>query len=78
MSTKIDVAPDEKTSAREAEPLSIIGKPNMKVDAMAKVSGETLFADDHALPRMLFCKLLRSPHPHARIVNVDVRKAQAM
>ena len=78
MSTKIDVEPKEKTTAREAEPLTIIGKPNMKVDAMAKVSGETLFADDLALPRMLFCKLLRSPHPHARIVNVDVRKAEAM
>ena len=78
MSTKIDVEPFEKTTAREAEPLTIIGKPNMKVDAMAKVSGETLFADDLALPRMLFCKLLRSPHPHARIVKVDVRKAQAM
>jgi 4-hydroxybenzoyl-CoA reductase subunit alpha len=78
MSTKIDVEPSEKTTAREAEPLTIIGKPNMKVDAMAKVSGETLFADDLALPRMLFCKMLRSPHPHARIVKVDVRKAQAM
>jgi len=78
MPTKIDVEPRERTTAREAEPLTIIGKPNMKVDAMAKVSGETLFADDLALPRMLFCKLLRSPHPHARIVNVDVRKAQAM
>jgi 4-hydroxybenzoyl-CoA reductase alpha subunit len=50
----------------------------MKVDAMAKVSGETLFADDLALPRMLFCKILRSPHPHARIVTVDVSKAQLM
>ncbi len=78
MSTKIDVPPGEKTAAREAEPLTIIGKPNRKVDAMAKVSGETLFADDLALPRMLFCKLLRSPHPHARILSVDVRKAQAM
>ncbi len=78
MSTKIDLEPTEKTTAREAEPLTIIGKPNMKVDAMAKVSGETLFADDLALPRMLFCKMLRSPHPHARIVKVDVGKAQAM
>ncbi len=79
MSTKTtELEPSETTTAREAEPLSIIGKPNMKVDAMAKVTGETLFADDLALPRMLFCKLLRSPHPHARIVKVDVRKAQAM
>ena len=39
-----------------------------KVDAVAKVTGATNFADDLVLPRMLWCKLLRSPHPHARIV----------
>jgi hypothetical protein len=78
MPTKIDVEPTDKKTAREAEPLTIIGTPQMKVDAMAKVSGETLYADDLALPRMLFCKILRSPHPHARIVNIDVTKAQAM
>jgi 4-hydroxybenzoyl-CoA reductase alpha subunit len=78
MSTKTDVEPREKKTESEAEPLTIIGKPNMKVDAMAKVSGETLFADDLALPRMLFCKILRSPHPHARILKVDVSKARAM
>jgi 4-hydroxybenzoyl-CoA reductase alpha subunit len=60
------------------EPLSIIGKPLMKVDAMAKVAGETLFADDLALPRMLFCKIKRSPHPHARIIKVDTRRAEAL
>ena len=79
MPTKTDVErPSESTPIREAEPLSIIGKPLMKVDAMAKVVGETMFADDLALPRMLFCKLKRSPHPHARIVNVDTSKAEAM
>ena len=79
MPTRTDVErPEESTPTQEAEPLSIIGKPVMKVDAMAKVVGETMFADDLALPRMLFCKLKRSPHPHARIVNVDTSKAEAM
>ncbi len=82
MPTKTDVKrpyeSDESTQTQEAEPLSIIGKPVMKVDAMAKVVGETMSADDLALPRMLFCKLKRSPHPHARIVNVDTSKAEAM
>ena len=78
MATKVDVAPVEKTPAREAEPLTIIGKPLMKVDAMAKVAGETLFADDIALPRMAYCKILRSPHPHARVVKVDTRRVEAM
>ena len=78
MPTKIDVKPEESTPAQEAEPLSIIGKPLMKVDAMAKVAGETLFADDLAFPRMVFCKMKRSSHPHARIVNVYTSKAETL
>jgi 4-hydroxybenzoyl-CoA reductase alpha subunit len=48
------------------------------VDAVAKVTGQTRFADDLALPRMLYAKLLRSPHPHARIVGVDTSRAEAL
>jgi 4-hydroxybenzoyl-CoA reductase alpha subunit len=55
--------------------LRVVGKAHRKVDAVAKVTGATKFADDLTLPRMLFCKLLRSPHPHARIVRVDTSKA---
>jgi 4-hydroxybenzoyl-CoA reductase alpha subunit len=92
MSTKTDVErerpePGSKESGKSAdrgrpeaidEPLSIIGKPLMKVDAMAKVMGETVFADDLALPRMLFCKMKRSPHPHARIRRIDTSKAESL
>ena len=53
----------------------VIGKALHKVDAVAKVTGATKFADDLSLPRMLYAKLLRSPHPHARIVRVDTTKA---
>ena len=56
----------------------IIGKALRKVDAVAKVTGATKFADDLALPRMLYCKLLRSPHPHARITGIDTSKARAL
>jgi 4-hydroxybenzoyl-CoA reductase alpha subunit len=69
---------DGKPGTAAAESLSIIGKPNIKVDAMAKVSGETVFADDLTLPRMLICKLKRSPHPHARIRRIDTAKAEAL
>ena len=54
--------------------LSVIGKPLVKVDAAPKVTGQTLFADDLVLPRMIFARLLRSPHPHARILSVDVAR----
>ncbi len=58
--------------------LNIIGKPFRKVDARAKCAGQTKFADDIVLPRMLFCKILRSHLPHALIKNVDVSKALAV
>ena len=57
------------------DPLKVVGKSWTKVDAMAKVRGEAVFADDLFLPRMLFCKILRSLHPHALIKRVDVRPA---
>jgi 4-hydroxybenzoyl-CoA reductase subunit alpha len=57
--------------------LRVVGKAHRKVDAVAKVTGVTRFADDLSLPRMLYAKLLRSPHPHARIVKIDTSKALA-
>jgi len=56
----------------------VIGKPFRKVDARAKCTGQTRFADDIVLPRMLFAKLLRSPVPHALIKSIDVSKALAL
>ena len=47
------------------------------MDAAAKVTGQTKFADDVMLPRMLHCKLLRSRIAHARIVSIDVSRALA-
>jgi 4-hydroxybenzoyl-CoA reductase subunit alpha len=58
--------------------LRVVGRPLRKVDATAKVTGATRFADDLFLPRMLYAKLLRSPHPHARIASIAVSKALAL
>src|SRR5260370_3165976 len=57
--------------------LRVIGVPRRRVDARAKVTGQTRFADDISLPRMAYCKLLRSPHPHARIQKIDMSRALA-
>lgn len=54
---------------------SVIGKPLPKVDAMGKCTGETRYANDLDLPRMCYAKLLRSPHPHARILSIRTEKA---
>jgi 4-hydroxybenzoyl-CoA reductase alpha subunit len=58
--------------------LKVVGKPFRKVDARQKCTGQTKFADDIVLPRMLFAKLLRSHEPHARIVKIDTAKARAL
>jgi 4-hydroxybenzoyl-CoA reductase subunit alpha len=55
----------------------IIGFPRRRVDGRAKVTGQTIFADDLVLPRMLHAKLLRSTVPHARIRSLDTSKAKA-
>ena len=68
--------PAEKLQAQGQE-LRVIGVPRRRVDARAKVTGQTRFADDIFLPRMAHCKLLRSPHPHARIRKIDVSRALA-
>src|SRR5204862_1213068 len=58
--------------------MNIIGKSRRRVDARAKVTGQTRFADDIVLPRMVHAKLLRSPLPHARIVSIDPSRALAL
>jgi 4-hydroxybenzoyl-CoA reductase subunit alpha len=58
--------------------LKVVGRPFRKVDARQKCTGQTKFADDIVLPRMLFAKLLRSHEPHARIVRIDTSKAESL
>ena len=55
----------------------VIGKARRRVDARGKVTGATRFADDLSFPRMLHCKLLRSPHPHALLRRIDTSRARA-
>jgi 4-hydroxybenzoyl-CoA reductase subunit alpha len=57
--------------------LRVIGVARRRVDARSKVTGQTRYADDISLPRMAHCKLLRSPHPHARIRKIDASRALA-
>jgi 4-hydroxybenzoyl-CoA reductase alpha subunit len=58
-------------------PLTTVGRPRRRVDGRAKVTGRTAFADDLRMPRMVWCKLLRSKVPFANIRRVDVSKAEA-
>ena len=55
-----------------------LGKTHRKVDAMERMRGITRYADDIKLPGMLHCKILRSPHAHAKICSIDTSAAEAM
>jgi len=56
--------------------LKVVGTAVPRAEGSDKVSGRTLYAADVNLPGTLWAKILRSPHPHARILNIDVSKAQ--
>ena len=57
---------------------TVVGQPLPKIDAWAKVTGETKYADDLVLPRLAHAKLLRSPHAHASIRSIDTARACAL
>ncbi len=55
-----------------------IGKGIPRVDGPAKASGKAIYTVDVELPGMLYGKILRSPHPHARLLKVDTSAAQQL
>ena len=57
---------------------SVIGKRVPRVDAKLKVTGQAKYAADFELPDMLWGKLLGSPYPHARILNIDTTRAEKL
>src|SRR3989454_3257586 len=67
-----------KSGTNNGKPLKVVGNPFRKVDARAKCTGQTKFADDIFLPRMLHCKILRSHEPHALIKSIDISKALSL
>ncbi len=56
---------------------NVIGVPRRRVDGRAKATGQTKYADDLIMPRMVFAKLLRSSEAHARVVAIDTARAAA-
>ncbi|MDQ3522605.1 MAG: molybdopterin-dependent oxidoreductase, partial [Gemmatimonadota bacterium] len=59
-------------------PLNVLGRRMRKTDGLAKSTGRARYTDDIVLPGMLHGKILRSPHPHARILRIDTGEAEAM
>src|ERR1700755_206233 len=55
-----------------------IGQRTIRPDGIDKATGRAQFAADTAMPGMIWGKVLRSPHPHARIKSINTAKAEAL
>ena len=58
--------------------MSIIGKSASRLEGEAKVTGRAIYTVDVELPGMACGRILRSPYPHARLIEIDARKARAL
>lgn len=72
--------PDNKkpTSPEYGKGHKLVGKDYQTLDLMAKVTGKSKYAEDYRAEGMLFCKVLLSPMPHARVRSIDTSAALAM
>lgn len=71
--------PETKPTAPEyGKDHKLIGKNYQTADLYAKVTGRSKYAEDYRAEGMLFCKLLLSPMPHARVRHIDASAALAM
>jgi CO/xanthine dehydrogenase Mo-binding subunit len=57
---------------------TVVGKPIDRIDGVEKALGEAQYAGDLKLSGMLYGKILRSPHAHARIVKIDTNEAEKL
>lgn len=58
--------------------MHIVGTRPQRLDGIDKVTGQAQFGPDIKLPGMLYGKIVRSPHAHARILDIDTSEALAM
>jgi len=59
----------------ESSDYKVIGTRPLRHDGVDKVTGRAMYGADVTMPRLVFGKVLRSPHAHARIKSIDVTKA---
>ena len=64
--------------AQAQKEFSIVGKRTTRIDAYERVTGQAQYTGDIQLPGMLYARVLRSPHPHAKIVSIDTSKAERL
>ena len=59
-------------------PMNTVGHNVPRIDAYERVTGRATYTGDVRLPGMLYARVLRSPHPHARIRSIDISRAEAL
>jgi xanthine dehydrogenase molybdenum-binding subunit len=64
--------------AQAQKEFSIVGKRTTRIDAYERVTGQAQYTGDIQLPGMLYARVLRSPHPHAKILSIDTAKAERL
>ncbi|MXY86898.1 MAG: xanthine dehydrogenase family protein molybdopterin-binding subunit, partial [Chloroflexi bacterium] len=57
---------------------NVVGTRPIRPDGVDKVTGRANYGADISLPGMLYGRILRSPHAHARILSIDASKAEAL
>jgi nicotinate dehydrogenase subunit B len=75
---KIEVRLDPKPAIKPRAAHTISGRPTLRTDGRAKVTGEAKFAGDIRRPGMLYASLLRPPAHGARLKSADTSKAEAV
>ncbi len=58
--------------------MKFIGRSVPRVDALAKVKGEAVFASDMSMPGQVYMKMLMARRPHAIVRRIDTSKAEAL
>ncbi len=70
--------PEGSASWPKPEEMQVLGKPHPRLEGPDKVTGKAKYTYDINLPGMLYGKILRSPHAHARIRSLDLSPAERM
>src|SRR6202051_4373835 len=70
--------PDPMSERQYGPQYKLIGKNYVTADLYAKVTGKSKYAEDFRAEGMLFCKLLLSPLPHARVMQIEASEGLAM
>ena len=66
------------TADRQQTQYKVIGTRPIRHDGVDKVTGAAQYGADITLPGMLYGRVLRSPHAHARVLSIDTSKASAL